>query len=140
MQSGAIYIINDDIDDHHVIKEIWNELNLTNQLLFFSSGRDMMDHLAKAERGPFIIICDVNLPRMDGFELREKLLDSGSKKFKSVPFIYWSTQASEAQITKAYDLSAHGFFIKGSNYIEMKESFHAILNYWSLSKMPSKKD
>ena len=138
MQTGAVYIIDDDIDDHQIINEIWRELQLPNQLLFFSSGADMLHHLSSAERAPFLIICDVNLPKMDGFELREKLLESGLKKFKSVPFIFWSTHASETQISKAYDLSAHGFFIKGTNYQQLKESFRSIISYWSMSRMPQK--
>ena len=138
MQTGAVYIVDDDIDDHHILKEIWKELNLPNQLLFFSSARDMMDHLTGADRAPFLIICDVNLPQIDGFELRQQLLDKGLKKFRSVPFIYWSNHASEAQITRGYDLSAHGFFIKGNSFEEMKNTFKSIINYWSLSKMPKK--
>jgi DNA-binding NarL/FixJ family response regulator len=98
----------------------------------------MIEHLRYAERAPFIIICDVNLPKMDGFELRKKLLETGSRKFRSVPFIYWSTYASDAQILKAYDLSAHGFFIKGTNFNEMKESFEYIIKYWTKSMMPKK--
>jgi DNA-binding NarL/FixJ family response regulator len=138
MQTGAVYIIDDDIDDHHLINEIWKELNLPNQLLFFSSAIDMIDHLSSAQRAPFIIICDINLPKMDGFELRQRLLESGDKNFKSVPFIFWSTHASEAQISKAYDLSAHGFFIKGTNFEQMKESFRNIISYWQTSRMPRK--
>lgn len=138
MQTGAVYIVDDDIDDHQIVKEIWKSLGLPNQLLFFSTGADMIEHLKHAESSPFIILCDVNLPKMDGFELRRRILDSGSKKMKSVPFIYWSTYASEAQIQQAYNLSAHGFFIKGTNFRDMKESFEYIINYWTRSRMPSK--
>jgi CheY-like chemotaxis protein len=139
MQTGAVLIIDDDDDDHHIVREIWKELDLANELIFFTSGHDVLQYLLRADAAPFIIISDVNLPGMNGFELREKLLQTGTKKTKSVPFIFWSTQASEAQIKTAYELSAHGFFIKGNNYKEMKASFHYIINYWTHSKMPSKK-
>jgi CheY-like chemotaxis protein len=138
MQSGPVYIVDDDIDDHAMVKEIWEELGLPNQLLFFTSALDVYEHLKKVERAPFIIICDVNLPKMDGFELREKILESENKKFKSVPFIFWSSNASDAQITRAYDLSAHGFFIKGVKFDEVKRSFKCIIDYWSMSRMPNK--
>jgi DNA-binding NarL/FixJ family response regulator len=138
MQTGAVYIVDDDVDDHEMVNELWKELKLPNQLLFFTSGQDMLDHLTKVVNAPYIIICDVNLPKMNGFELREKLLELGSKKFTTVPFIFWSTHASDSQISKAYDLSAHGFFIKGDSFDKMKQSLKAILNYWTLSKMPTK--
>jgi DNA-binding NarL/FixJ family response regulator len=138
LQKGAVYIIDDDIDDHQIVKEIWKDLGLPNQLLFFTSGADMMMHLSGSHVAPFLIICDLNLPKMNGFELRTKLLESANPKFKSVPFIFWSTHASEAQVREAYELSAHGFFIKGSSFTQMKESFTAIINYWALSEMPAK--
>jgi DNA-binding NarL/FixJ family response regulator len=68
------------------------------------------------------------------------MLEKNKKRFKSVPFIFWTTQASEEQIVKAYDLSVHGLFIKDSNFNELKKTFTCIINYWLKSKMPSKKN
>jgi DNA-binding NarL/FixJ family response regulator len=55
---------------------------------------------------------------------------------KSVPFIFWSTSASEAQIKRAYDLSAHGFFLKGRDYSDLKEKIREMVAYWSDSLAP----
>jgi CheY-like chemotaxis protein len=138
MQNGPVFIIDDDSDDQELVKDIWKELQVPNELCFFNQGQQVLDHLAKVNEPPFIILCDVNLPKMSGLELREQILNNGSKKFKSVPFIFWSTRASEEQIQQAYDLSAHGFFIKENTYSEMKKSFSTLLQYWRISKMPNK--
>jgi DNA-binding NtrC family response regulator len=136
---GAIWIIDDDADDHELVKEVCREMKLTNELVFLTSADQALKKLKEIPVAPFIILCDVNLPPTDGFQLREKIISSSSKKMNSVPFIYWSTTASERQITKAYELSAHGFFIKEGNFDELKNSFTGILSYWRKSKMPSKK-
>jgi DNA-binding NarL/FixJ family response regulator len=138
MQTGNIWIIDSDTDDQDMVREVWKELQLTNELVFLESARQAIDRLAKVEVSPFIIICEANLPGTDGFDLREQILTSNSKKMKSVPFIFWSTQASEAQITRAYDLAVHGFFIKENTFEEMKMTFIHIINYWLKSQMPSK--
>jgi CheY-like chemotaxis protein len=138
MQKGAIWIIDDDHEDQDIIIEICNELKLSNELVFLNSAEAALSRLEEAKIAPFIIICDVNLPRINGFELREILLAKRGPKFHSVPFIYWSTQASESQIKQAYDLSAHGFFIKDSNFGEWKSTFIRIVDYWTRSRMPSK--
>jgi DNA-binding NarL/FixJ family response regulator len=138
MQTGAIWFIDSDTDDHDMVREVWKDLKLTNELVFLESAEATLKRLAEVPVSPFIIICEVNLPKIDGFDLREQILATNSKKFKSVPFIYWSTDASEAQITKAYDLSAHGFFIKEGSFEEIKKTFLQIINYWLKSKMPSK--
>ena len=136
MNNAPVFIVDDDVDDREIIHEIWNELGIKNPLLFFASGHEVLDHVKKDPTNPFIIISDVNLPRMDGFELRQKLLDEHSFHYKSIPFVFWSTVASNEQIKKAYDYGAQGFFIKGSNYSMLKESLDMIMTYWKTSKAP----
>lgn len=140
MQNEAIWIIDSDNDDQDVVRQIWKELKLNNELVSLTSADEALDHLRKSESAPFIILCEVNLPGKNGFELREEMLASKSRIFNSVPFIFWSTEASEAQITQAYDLAVHGFFIKEISYAEIKKTFIDIINYWLRSKMPTKKD
>lgn len=139
MQTGAVWVIDTDTDDHEMVREVWRELKLKNELVFLDSAEKVLGLLDEADTTPFIIICEVNLPKVDGFELRERMLATRSKKFKSVPFIFWSTYASEQQITHAFDLSVHGFFIKDNTFEDMKTTFIHIINYWLNSKMPSKK-
>lgn len=137
MKQGAIWIIDDDSDDQDMVREVCGELNLSNELVFINRAEDAMERLRQAAVAPFIILCNVKLNGTDGFALRELLL-TGDKKMKSVPFIYWSEVASEQQITHAYNLSAHGFFIKEQSFKEMRQTFMDILRYWSKSRMPSK--
>lgn len=138
MQKGAIWIIDDDVEDQDIIKEIFRELKLPNEIVFLTGAEATLSRLEQVKVAPFIIICDVNLPRISGFELRSMLLKRSGPIFHSVPFIYWSTQASESQIKQAYDLNAHGFFIKESNFEEWKTTFIRIIDYWMRSRMPKK--
>jgi CheY-like chemotaxis protein len=136
----AVWIVDDDGEDHELIEEIFKEVKFKNPLKFFNGAQSMLSALEKEAIAPFIIICDVNLPGMDGFQLRAKLLEMPNNKFHSVPFIFWSTNASEVQIRKAFELRAHGFFIKEPNFQDWKTSFIHIIEYWRRSRMPSKED
>ena len=141
MTKNSIWIVNDDSDDHDLIKDILQELDSNHEGVFFHTAKECLQALEDAETAPFIIImCDVNIPGTDGFTLRETLLKSSNKKFHSVPFIFWSSYASDQQIERAYRLRGHGFFIKEAEFNVWKESFAAIINYWSKSKMPSKNE
>jgi DNA-binding NarL/FixJ family response regulator len=138
MQSQAVWIIDPDTDDQDLVKDVWNDLQLPNELQFFTDAKQAMTTLEAEDTAPFIIICELNLPGVSGFEFRKMLLKKKGKRFKSVPFIFWTTQASEMQIVQAYDLSIHGLFIKDSDYNEFKKSFTTIITYWKKSKMPEK--
>jgi CheY-like chemotaxis protein len=140
MNNGTIWIIDSDVEDHDIVKEVWAGLGLSNKVEFFAGAEAALNRLSQIQEAPFIILCDINLPGMDGFQLRQKLLAAHSKIFSSVPFIFWSEHASEAQIAQAYNLSAHGFFVKDVTMEEWKDTFRLIISYWMKSKMPSKTD
>ena len=136
MNTNPIYIVDDDTEDEDFIKEAFDELGIKNQLKFFNSAESILKQLKQDSEVPFIIISDVNLPKMDGFQLRERILNEIEVKDKTIPFIFWSTSASEAQIKRAYDLSVHGFFLKGRSFKELKEKIHEMVAYWSDSLAP----
>lgn len=136
MNTNPIYIVDDDKDDEDLIKDAFTELGITNELKFFSTAEGVLYELNNNEAVPFVIISDINLPRMDGFQLREKVLEGAAIKDKAISFIFWSTSASDAQIKRAYDLAAHGFFLKGRSYRELKERIQEMIKYWSDSLTP----
>jgi CheY-like chemotaxis protein len=135
-----IWIVDDDTEDHELITYLFKELKWTYSLQLFESGEQLLEKLADSHEAPFIIISDVNLPKLDGFALREKMLQTANNKFHSVPFIFWSTQASELQVRKAFMLRAQGFFKKDSSFSQWKLTLMKIVDYWTSSLMPSKED
>src|SRR5688572_15287645 len=133
MQSEPIWMVNQDRDDQDLIRTILAEAKIPNEVKFFETARELLDELDRAESAPFIVMSDVNLNGTDGFQLREAMLKRPNAKFHSVPFIFWSEHASPAQVKKAFDLRAHGFFIKDSSFSKWKETFIQIILYWKKS-------
>lgn len=137
MNKNPVYIVDDDVDDQQFLIESWKELGYENPLVFFRSAGEVVNRLREKSSHPFLILCDVNLPKVDGFQLKSDLLNDAGLNCKSIPFIFWSGVASESQIQKAFDLGAHGFFLKGSTLAELKESLQQIMSYWQNSKQPA---
>lgn len=136
VNNAPVLIVDDDTDDRELLQDAWKELNFPNALLFFSNGEDVLAYLKKEKISPFLILCDVNLPRMDGFELKQRILADTDMNYKTIPFVFWSSVASKAQIQKSYDLGGNGFFIKESNFEAMKQSLIETVQYWRKSKTP----
>lgn len=136
MNTNPIYIVDDDLEDQDIIKEVLDELKIVNEVRFFLSAESVLTELKTVSVTPFIIICDIHLPKMDGFELRNKMLEEASIAQKAIPFIFWSTTASDRQIKRAYELSAHGFFLKAKTFGELKKDLQEIVRYWSDSLVP----
>lgn len=136
MIDGPVLIVDDDEDDWDILKDAWNELDYDNPLIFFNTGKEVLQYLKSDEKTPFLILCDVNIPKMDGFELKKKILADSGSNYKSIPFVFWSSAVSKAQIEKAYDLGVNGFFIKEDRFDALKQSLKDIANYWKKSVVP----
>ncbi|HVG16198.1 MAG TPA: response regulator [Chitinophagaceae bacterium] len=137
MQRNPILIVDDDHDDLEMIQEVVKKLKIERPIHYFKSGLELRNFL-ETSLSPFLIICDVNLPGETGFEVRKSIVDNPEFKYKSVPFIFWSTDASEKQIQYAYDLPAQGFFLKPVNFNNLCATFQTILAYWTASQHPKK--
>lgn len=136
MNTNPIYLVDDDPDDKAILMDVLKDLGIRNEFRIFPSGEELLEELRANPIVPFLIISDVNLPRMNGFDLRKKILAEASILDKTIPFIFWSTTASESQVKEAYGLSAHGFFLKGVKYSDVKNSIEKIIDYWSMSLAP----
>lgn len=135
--TGPIIFVEDDEDDLFIYEEICQKLNLPNKLIFFQQGEDVLDYLRNTTDKPFIIFCDINMPEMDGLQLRQRINGEEHLRRKSIPFVFFSTAATSHQVARAYELTVQGFFIKESNFAEAQASIKMILDYWSKSKHPN---
>lgn len=131
-------IVDDDHDDLEMIKEAAEKTKIKRPIHFFRSGNELLDFLQATPHAPFLIICDVNLPNETGFDIRKRIYDDVKLRYKSVPFIFWSTAASEKQIQYAYDLPAQGFFFKPSSFDDLCATFDTIVKYWQRSQHPKR--
>lgn len=138
MEPSPLFFVDDDSDDLEMIKDAAERLKLVRPIQFFESGNELIQHLRTAPVAPFLIISDVNLPSETGFDIKRRIQEDEKLKYKSVPFIFWSTAASEKQIQYAYDLPAQGFFFKPSNFEELCNTLETILNYWQKSQHPKR--
>jgi len=72
-RNGPVIIIEDDDDDQELLKIVFKRLEYVNELHFFSDGYKALDYLNESEAIPFVILSDINLPKLDGFALRDKI-------------------------------------------------------------------
>jgi CheY-like chemotaxis protein len=132
-----ILIVEDDADDQYFIRTICDKLGVACELIFFEDGQKALSYLQNTERKTFLILCDINMPVMNGLELRRKIQEDEHLRKKSIPFIFLSTAARPKEVEEAYDLTVQGFFVKASQLSEMEKTLDLILNYWIRCKHPN---
>ncbi|PBQ30400.1 response regulator [Sphingobacteriaceae bacterium] len=137
-KTGPIVLIEDDEDDAELFKTVLLELEIGNNLLWFSDTQTAMDYLTNSSGQPFLIVCDVNLPKQNGIAFKHEIEANEHLRRKSIPFIFYSTAVDKYVVTKAYeDLTIQGFFKKEHNYSIIKEQIKSIITYWMHCEHPS---
>jgi CheY-like chemotaxis protein len=136
MPIEPIVVIDDDTDDHFIFGEVCQKLKLRNELKFFKTGASALQYLRTTQDQPSIIFCDINMPQMNGIELRRIIDKDEALRKKSIPFVFLTTAASKAQINEAYDLTVQGLFIKESSFDDTEKVLKLIFEYWQKCKHP----
>ncbi|HYG01423.1 MAG TPA: response regulator [Chryseosolibacter sp.] len=134
---GQILVVDDDEEDHEILRAACDILGTCNALQFFYNGHDLLDYLKTTKVQPFIILCDINMPHINGLDLREIIWKDENLRNISIPFIFFSTAANSAQVKQAYQLTVQGFFLKGNSMKETVRKLRLILEYWAESKHPN---
>lgn len=137
MKQGAIIVIEDDKEDQELFSEAIAELRILNPIIFFGEGVSALEYLQKTIEQPFIIFCDINVPLMNGLQLREHIDADPILRRKSIPFIFYTTSLNKPEIEKAYDMMVQGYFVKENTFTAAKESIKLIVDYWGKCKHPN---
>lgn len=89
------------------------------------SGEGLLNSLDAV--GPNLILLDINMPDMDGFEVCQTL--KGRDETKHIPIIFVSGQTSQEDIAKGYDLGALDYITKPIEPGEVRAKVqHALRN------------
>lgn len=136
-KNGAIIIIEDDADDQVLFSEVFEELNYKNEIIFFNDGLEALDYLIGNSIEPFIVISDINMPKLNGLELRKQIHENESLRLKTIPYLFFTTSAAQEAVIEAYSKSIQGFFVKPSSFAGLKSTMKTIVEYWQKCESPN---
>jgi CheY-like chemotaxis protein len=134
---GPIVVIEDDLDDQELLEETFKVLNYPNKVIFFTDGYKALEYIERVEIQPFLILSDINMPKIDGFELRRKIQNNEELKVKCIPYLFFTTGANWKAVYDAYAMSAQGFFIKPNSVAALQDVIRKIIDYWTECYSPS---
>lgn len=136
-KTGAIIVVEDDKDDQEMFDEVFKELNYKNKILFFNDGQEALTYLTAETSEPFIVFSDINMPKLNGIELRKKIHENEDIRLKTIPYLFFTTSAEQECVVDAYSKSVQGFFIKPASFQELKSMISTIVDYWQKCESPN---
>jgi CheY-like chemotaxis protein len=123
----------DDVDDCSLATEAFKIAHVGNPLRCLSDGEKLIDYLrdclARQMSGacfPALILLDLNMPRMDGFELIRRV--RGDARLSGTPIIVVSADTDPATPQRVADLGVSAFFPKPFSPTQIRRKLEQILD------------
>jgi two-component system response regulator len=135
-QTPIILIAEDDPDDFLLIQDAMEEIDMNSELHWVKDGQELLEYLKmtysdtndNTDSRPGLILLDLNMPRMDGFETLAKI--KANPQLRRIPVIVLTTSSVEEDIQRTYDHSVAGFITKEASFDGLVETLKVIGNYW----------
>lgn len=122
------------------LKRAFEAAKIANPISFANDGIDALEML-RGTNGrtrlprPFLILLDLNMPRMSGIEFLQELRQDKELK-KSIVFIMTTSDADEDKVS-AYNLGVAGYILKTNPANAFLEATLLLDTYWRVVEFPA---
>ena len=77
------------------------------------------------------------MPKLNGFELRQKIHTNESLNMKCIPYLFFTTTSTQKSVVDAYSQSVQGFFVKPNSIDKLEGTIKRIIEYWQECEAPN---
>ena len=134
-----VLLVEDNEIDRECVLRAFTRHRIVNPVVHASDGLEALDVLRGVEGKaclprPYILLLDINMPRMNGVELLREL--RADPKLRSTVVFVLTTSSSDQDRIAAYDLNIAGYIIKsdvGPGFIHLVE---LLQSYWRIVELP----
>ncbi len=134
-----VLLVEDNAVDREGVRRAFARHRIANPIVDAIDGVDALDVLRgtngreKIAR-PYLILLDINMPRMTGIELLQAIRADPTLR-DSVVFVLTTSQADEDRM-EAYDANVAGYVVKrdvGAHFVRLVELLQC---YWRIVELP----
>ena len=136
MEDKVILLVEDNSDDELLTLRALKKNNIRNEVVVARDGSEALDYLfgtgIHAGRDltvmPQIILLDLKLPKVDGFEVLSRVRSSEATKF--LPVVILTTSNEDQDRIRGYGLGANSFVRKPVEFDKFIEAVRQLGLYW----------
>ena len=137
-----ILLVDDDRYSVEFILEALTKHDLSYRLKVFRDGGEVLNYLFPAEainprdsyELPKVIILDLRLPKVNGFEVLRKI--RSSEETKMIPVVVFTSSTDDSDRVESYRLGANSYIVKPFEYENFVNTAAEIGLYWTSQNMP----
>lgn len=137
-QVTFLLVEDDDVDVMH-LKRSFQKLKIANPMVIANDGIEAMDMLRgrnghEALPKPYIVLLDLNMPRMNGMEFMKEIRNDPELK-QTIIFVL-TTSNDEQDKFKAYEKHVAGYIVKSEAGTSFLDALEMLDRYWRVVELP----
>ena len=138
-----ILLVEDNIDDAELAIRELKKHKVGNNLLHLKDGEEALDfvfgtgkftELRNKQYLPKVILLDIQMPKVNGIEVLEKL--KADERTKAIPVVILTSSNQSPDIKKCYNLGVNSYIIKPVDFENYSKTIRELGLYWLLSNRP----
>ena len=141
-KNKVILLVEDNADDEALTLRALKKNNISNEIVVARDGVEALDFLfgtgtyAGRDTGvpPELVLLDLKLPKLDGFEVLRKLRADGRTKL--LPVVILTSSKEESDLVRGYELRANSYIRKPVDFARFVEAVREIGMYWLVLNEP----
>jgi CheY-like chemotaxis protein len=135
-KSVQILLVEDNQMDIVLTLDAFHEMKLLNKIIVTHTGEEALDYMFGhgkfADRAlfplPNLILLDLKMPGIDGFEVLRQL--KNTDKLKRIPVIILTSSKEEGDRALSYDMGANSYLLKPVSFVGFIDVVKKINEYW----------
>jgi len=132
-----VLLIEDNVGDIELVKTGFEDARIANEIQTISDGEVALEFFKKGQNLPDIVLLDINLPKVDGFEILKEIRESAESSH--IPVIMLTSSEADKDIAQSYQYRANSYVSKPVDFESFLEAIHAMEQFWlSVVKLPSR--
>lgn len=138
-----ILVVEDNEFDAEMIEEALLAVGAPNPVQRVEDGAEAVDFLFRRNRYagrsddlPALVLLDIKMPRMDGFEVLRAI--RGSEYVQQVPVVILTSSGEDEDIAEGRNLGANAYVVKPHDAREFAEAVRTVGEFWArLNELPA---
>ena len=137
-----ILLVEDNPDDVKLTLHAFKKNNLSNRVAVARDGAEALEFIFATGRYagrpadlPKLVLLDLKLPLVDGFEVLRRIKDDPDKK--SLPVVVMTSSKEERDLVASYAMGVNSYIVKPVDFEQFTEAVRQLGFYWLLLNQPS---
>ena len=146
MTEHVILLVEDNATDEELTLRVIKKHHIANRVVVVRDGAEALEYLFREgryasgsdEKLPDVVLLDLNLPKIGGLEVLQRIRENPGTKL--LPVVILTSSREDRDLAAGYASGANSYVVKPVDFTQFAEAVRQLGMYWLVLNQPSRPD